>query len=782
MGNSPLRAWMMVGSASLCMAAGVAGQCEPGWNGAFTPTVFNGRVEGGVVYRGPEGADLVVHGPFRWDGGGSDYTLAAWDGRDWREVSSEFRVGGTVVYADPYRTPGRIIAGRTSDDVGIYEDGHWTWVEPPVSRGSFYVALTGPDGQSDDIYLGGSTYDPDRVSMLFRYDGEGWTDLGRGFGRSITDMEWFDDGSGVKLYATGQPPSYGDPDELFGFARLHDDGHWEVVAPERMTRPVHLCAHDDGSGPRLFGMNNDVLTSWDGHTWIEYELTEYTETELASFVSAAVNGRQELVWGGNSGQDNIGRVWRWTGSADELVGEADGEINAIIADTTGELGGGVFAVGDFRHINGVPALNVAHWDGAEWRPAGTEEQGNGARSPSRVLAVGPDAGPRFANRVFVAGAGDAGGQDCDGFATWDGSAWECIGNGGVENFAVRHMIHTEWDGRERIIVAGRVGPTFRDNGIAMWDGESWEYIPSPFQPTSHHISAFAIGELDGQRVMVLGSGLNGYEVSGGLFVFDGRSWKRFGKGFDEPPGSAVFFDDGAGSQLYVAGRFTKAGGRSVTHAARWDGRRWHPVGEGLLYNGYPQGGSLRVFDTGEGPRLYVHGRITHSGGTRLYNVGVWDGSAWKPVGTNLASWPPTQLFTLDTADGTVLAAIAPLNDDGVFVHRIMVRPGQQWQTLADGFNAAIWSAAVSPTNPRSFYLGGEFSRIGETPSDGFAEYMPALRLCEADFDCDGVRDTRDVVEYVGAWAAGEPRADIDGDGQVEQIDFILFLADWRFGC
>ena len=54
--------------------------------------------------------------------------------------------------------------------------------------------------------------------------------------------------------------------------------------------------------------------------------------------------------------------------------------------------------------------------------------------------------------------------------------------------------------------------------------------------------------------------------------------------------------------------------------------------------------------------------------------------------------------------------------------------------------------------------------------------------CGADFNGDGVVDTRDVVAFLNAWAAGDASADIDGNGVVDTRDVIAFLNVWAAGC
>jgi len=76
-------------------------------------------------------------------------------------------------------------------------------------------------------------------------------------------------------------------------------------------------------------------------------------------------------------------------------------------------------------------------------------------------------------------------------------------------------------------------------------------------------------------------------------------------------------------------------------------------------------------------------------------------------------------------------------------------------------------------------------RGGELTSDAvdwINDNFPPPDDCEADFDGDGQADTRDVLAFLNAWAAGDPSADFNGDGIVDTRDVLAFLNVWTAGC
>lgn len=73
--------------------------------------------------------------------------------------------------------------------------------------------------------------------------------------------------------------------------------------------------------------------------------------------------------------------------------------------------------------------------------------------------------------------------------------------------------------------------------------------------------------------------------------------------------------------------------------------------------------------------------------------------------------------------------------------------------------------------------------IGGTPivDIGAYEFVATTAVCVADFDNSGSAGVSDIFEYLNAWFASQPRADLDGGG-VGVSDIFVFLNTWFAGC
>ena len=335
-----------------------------------------------------------------------------------------------------------------------------------------------------------------------------------------------------------------------------------------------LTAFDDGAGPSLYagGQFSSGIAKWNGVTW-----------------SPLGNG----VSGGPFGSF----------------------VNAL---TVFDDGGGaaLYVGGDFTTAGGVPASNIAKWDGVSWSAVSGGVGTVGALAHVSTLTVFDDgSGPAlYAGGKFTM----AGGMPVESSAKWDGTSWSAVGSGlqGVSVLTVHD------DGAGPSLYAGaRIDPPYPQR-VMKWDGASWLSFAGHM-----NLGVVALTTFDDGTGPALYAGGHfswaGGSSTGRVAKWNGTSWESLGSGIAPTSGpceTLSVFDDGTGPALYAAGEFTMAGGVPANRIARWDASGWSDVGGGVTGVSIH---TLAFFDQGTGPALYAGGRFYSAGGVFVSSIAKW---------------------------------------------------------------------------------------------------------------------------------------------------------------
>src|ERR1035438_8841136 len=89
--------------------------------------------------------------------------------------------------------------------------------------------------------------------------------------------------------------------------------------------------------------------------------------------------------------------------------------------------------------------------------------------------------------------------------------------------------------------------------------------------------------------------------------------------------------DGSGN-LYVGGEFTWIGTVPANYIAKWDGTTWSALGSGM---GGLGGSTVVQALAVSGTNLYVGGWFTTAGGVTVNGIAKWDGNAWSALGSGM---------------------------------------------------------------------------------------------------------------------------------------------------
>ena len=549
------------------------------WNGSAWLPVGNGL--GGVapdivvamtVYDDGSGRALYAGGNFTMSGTTSASRIAKWNGSIWSPLGSG--VGGSVtatvkalaVFDDGngpalYAGGGFSLAGGSAaTNIAKWNGSTWSTVGSGLGGGVVYGLKVFDDGHGPALYSGG--HFPVSGNHIEKWDGASWSTLGSGIGgdatTTVVSMTAFDDGHGASLHVSGTFQFAGGLG-VANIAMWNGTG-WSAL-DHGLSHPVDaLTVFDDGHGPALYAGGDFTATS-DG---------------------------------------SAGKIAKWNGSFWANLGSgltyptATPYVYAILGfDSAVPV---LYAGGSFNFAGGVPALNLAKWNGSSWSPLGP-------------IGSGPD-GNVYALKVFDDGTGpalyaggsfySASGVTLRGVGKWNGSSWSPLGSGLNVNETARALAEFDDGSGSALYVGGAfsMAGSVTTNNIAKWSGSSW---------------------------FALGSGLPGSVLA------------------------LAVFDDGGGPALYAGGLFSSAGGGPANHIAKWDGASWSALGSGT--DGAVD--ALCTFDDGTGLALYAGGDFTTAGGVTAQHIAKWNGASWSGVGSG-TSGPVLALTTYDDSSGPAL--------------------------------------------------------------------------------------------------------------------------------
>ena len=163
----------------------------------------------------------------------------------------------------------------------------------------------------------------------------------------------------------------------------------------------------------------------------------------------------------------------------------------------------------------------------------------------------------------------------------------------------------------------------------------------------------------------------------------------------------------SGTDVYVGGTFTTAGGVSARRIAKWDGTSWSALGTGL---------NNTVFCiTVSGNDVYVGGGFTNAGGVSANRIAKWDGTSWTSLGTGCDNF----VQSIAVNGNTVYAGGTFTQAGGVFANKIARWNGSNWSAMGMGLNGDVESV-INVGN--DIYVGGFFTASGGTTLNRIAKW------------------------------------------------------------
>jgi hypothetical protein len=713
------------------------------WDGTLYVPGVGGRSDLAVTALAslPDDDDAVlVGGTFDAVGRVRTRNVALWTGERWRtfgegvdgDVTALAAGAGGVFYVairDPETWGGRVL--RWSDDA-------WTSIgATPAEIAAMELA---PDGR---LWIGGwfETVDEVVAPYLAVWNGTAW---------SAPDDDAPDAGVSAIAHHEGTTCIAGD----FGFvgaleatnAACLREGSWESRPFVHPFYQVNALVFDDegelyaaGTFPIEDPENYDYgggIAHWEGGAWQlvgdgvhsdpagpgRVEGIGVLDGQLyatGGFVAAGF--RPDAVLVNDAARYDLERgVWDDVrGGLGKIRGVSLIGTNALALEVT--RSGLVYFGGLFSLAGDRAAFGVVAFDGTYWRPLAEvdEDVVGGVTGEVLALAALGDCGLYVGGRFTYAGD-----RRVDNVARLvPGVGWEPMGEG------LPGIVHALAVGNDPIpdvapaslplrpggfVYAGVENEDGAYRGLARWDGVAWSTLGGG---TNGAVRALAVDPAnwhlyvggDFTRVGPDGSSL----LVSHLARWDGVRWHPLGTGLDGAP-RAIFLD---GGDVFVVGDFSTAGGIAVDGVARFDGLSWHAVGPSG-FEGYPSA-VLRHDD-----ELIVGGDLDAADVTPIANVAWLSPDGWREVGNGLPG-----LFVSDLASvNGVLFAV------GWFVTDRDGEESEQGVAWLDGdLETGVWRQLQNGVDDIAedvhaladgLYVGGPFASSGDgVASAGLARFV-----------------------------------------------------------
>lgn len=757
-------------------------QCGIEWEeGIFPDRGFSGEVHCAAEFDDGSGPALYVGGDFARADGVTVNSIARWDGSAWQPLGSGllFNANPANVYAlavfDDGNGPALYAGGNLTSAGGVaasctarWDGSSWSPLGSGIGGGSppdVRTLAVFDDGSGPALYAGGYFTQAGGASAnrIARWNGSSWSRLGTGIGGAglpvVYGLEVYNDGSGAQLHAIGKFTTAGGV-AVEHVARWNGTAWSAVGAGVTFYDGRDLAVFDDGSGPRLFAAARFLpprgsiqwgVVRWDGSTWTQLgpafggSVIELGTHEPGSGSALVVTGAFSTI-----GVTNANRIARWDGSAWVPLGDGLGSTgDCLLESALGPLPGPTLYVGgSFQTASTWGAQGFAAWDGAAWQPL---ELGGGIAGPSAFAVAAYDDGSGPA--LYVGGRFPAaGGRAAANLARWDGSSWSEAGGTGGSNPQVHTMAVFD-DGlgpRPALYVGGQFSSVggVAATAIGRWDGNQWS-APGGLSNTATIVAmtVFDDGLGGGPALYVAGSFfVPGLSEGSNIARWDGTQWSAVGHGISSSLNALVVHDDGSGPALYVGGNFTEIDGIPGTaYIARWDGLGWSAVGSGM------NGGvaALTVHDDGTGAALYAGGGFQMAGGQPAARIASWDGVAWSALGRGLNDQPfalvsyepPSESHASLFAGGRFTTA------GGNFTPHVARFDGTSWSGVDAGTDSRVYDFAMFDDGlggGPALYAVGDFVRAGSVSASHVARTHSPAGLSVAS-----------VAPRRGSWLGGE---------------------------
>lgn len=476
-------------------------------------------------------------------------------------------------------------------------------------------------------------------------------------------------------------------------------------------------AYVGGYFEKAGGLLVNHIAKWDGTIW----------TKLGSGLNGIVTDIKK--YGSDIFVTTVEGLYKWNGTNWSTIGIVSGAVNGNLG-ATGidiDIAGNIYMIGSFLNVNGTAVNGIAKWNGAIWSNFGASlSYSQYYGGISNVVVNGLD--------VYVAGFFvDFQGVPFANIAKWDGTTWTFIGGvinnqGGVKlmvldgEFYITYgglttnptgnyvVVIKKWDGNNWV----QVGNLFDNNinkvikygnnlyaagdftqcgnttinKIAKWNGTAWINVGIGL-PISN-VYSLAISS----KFFLAGGNLPNYQAAdyNSISKWDGSAWRPLSNGVNDNI-NCVTVD---GNNVYIGGKFTRAGNLTMNRIAKWDGNKWDSLGSGFA------AGEVYAIAV-MGNKVYAGGSIAGNG---INNLAEWNGTSWTNVGNGVSN----SVYALAVKNNELYVGGSFYQAGGIVCNNIAKWNGSVWSPLGLGTNDQVYAIAVASDG--NIYVGGRFTIAG----------------------------------------------------------------------
>lgn len=330
-----------------------------------------------------------------------------------------------------------------------------------------------------------------------------------------------------------------------------------------------------------------------------------------------------------AGQFNIAggnvayNIAEWDGSNWSAVGGGIGTGIEDISSFVNSLiiyNGNLYAAGYFTKAGANDsAYNIAEWNNTDWVGLGKGIAPTVEDNLFRVICT-----TVFNGKLCVGGVFDtAGGMPAVNIAEWNGTTWSALGSG-IGNLA--SFVNSLAVYNDTLYAAGFFQQAGADTvyNIAKWDGTNWKALGSGIGTGEGDDSSvvYSLTVYNGNLYAAGAFSTAGGTTAYNLAQWDGTAWSAVGQGIGAGAGDIYSYANTVAAingNLYVGGYFNVAGGIAANSIAAWDGTNWSALGLGIGTGDSDTYSEVYPISEFAG-NLCVGGRFYIAGGDSINNI------------------------------------------------------------------------------------------------------------------------------------------------------------------